>query len=350
VTKALAIGEALLFEVCHRFLQGDTPAEIAAWLDEQVEHEVTREAIYPLIRRAKRDGFFRLVAPEHITLKQRIADYYKAPTDRVHISNVRGQISREYVADRAAHGIVELIENIAKKKKHVRLGLGGGGTVMRVAKNIAFLLRNESLVKHLAVHTLTGGMDPASPLNAANSFLTFFEAAVPDISYQGLFVPPVVAAEDYKKVVDTPGIAESFRRASEIDIVVTSVARADDEHGELHRLMKLAAEREERGTETVAALEKENWVGDAMYRPFSPSGPIISDHGARAVSLFELPQLVEMAKKPNKHVVLVVTPCTRCRESKQTALAPLLSEESLRIWNHLYLDAATAQALVPRVA
>lgn len=353
MSKALDIDEELVFEVCHRFLEDESPVDIAAWLNPKVNHEVTREAIYPLVRRAKREGFIRLVAPEHISLHQRITDFYKTPADRVHVSNLRGDLAREYVADRAAHTVVELIENVAKtkkKKKPVRLGLGGGGTVMRVAKNIAFLLKNESLVKHLGIHTLTGGIDPGFPLHAPNSFLTFFEGAVPKISYQGLFAPPVVPAEDYDDIVATPGIAESFYWAPKIDIVITSIARAEDEHGELSCLMQLAAKREPGGHETVAALEEENWVGDAMYRPFSRAHPIITDHGLRAVSLFELEQLVDMAKKPNKHVVLVVTPCKSCDESKGTALAPLLSEETLKIWNHLFLDVATARTLVPAVA
>lgn len=353
MSNELNIDEALLFEVCHRFLANESPATIATWLNAQVEPHVTREAIYPLIRRAKREGFFRLVSPKHLTLNRRISDYYRTTPDRVHVSNVRGDLAREYVSDRAAHGVVALIEDIVKKnkKKRVRLGLGGGGTVREVAKNIAFLLKNESFVKRLGIHTLTGGLDPTIPLYAPNSFLSFFEGVVEDIEYTGLFTPPLLAAEDYKKVVESPRIAESFKWAPEIDIVITSLARADDEHGDLNRLMDLGVEREEGcnegHNETVAALKQKEWVGDAMYRPFSPTEPITGDHGARAVSLFELEDLVEMAKQPDKHVVLVVTPCQRCNKPKNTALAPLLLEERLRIWNHLYLDMATAEALLP---
>ena len=63
LSHELDIGEALVFEVCHRFLAGESPTQIAKWLNQQIETEVTREAIYPLIRRAKRDPGVPITVP-----------------------------------------------------------------------------------------------------------------------------------------------------------------------------------------------------------------------------------------------------------------------------------------------
>jgi hypothetical protein len=89
-------------------------------------------------------------------------------------------------------------------------------------------------------------------------------------------------------------------------------------------------------------------VGDVSYRPYSNTAPIITSEGIRAVSLFELEDLVELARKPNKHVVLVAAPCGICNEPKGAAIRPLLKEENLRLWNHLFIDLTTAQNLLPK--
>jgi DNA-binding transcriptional regulator LsrR (DeoR family) len=350
MSKAPKISDALMVEVCHRFLEAESPKKIAEWLNAEVDIEITREAIYPIIRHARHEGYFKLVPPEHMALAQRIADFYKAPIDRVHVSNVRGVLAREYVADRAAHKILELIEEIAAKKgkKPVRIGLGGGGTVRAISKHLSFYLKHKSVVRSLAIQTLTGGIDPTAALYAPNSFLGFFEGCVDEIEYQGLLAPPVVdaAPKSYEKITGRPGISESFATAGDVDIVITSLACASDEHGELRRLMQLAALSEEHGAETVTALEKAGWIGDCLYRPYSATEPIVTEHGVRAVSLFELEQLVDLSRMKDRYVFLVVTPCEQCRETKDAALAPLLNE-NLRIWNQLFIDLSTAEALVP---
>ncbi len=58
--------------------------------------------------------------------------------------------------------------------------------------------------------------------------------------------------------------------------------------------------------------------------------------------------MVELARKPNKHVVLVAAPCGICNEPKGAAIRPLLKEENLRLWNHLFIDLTTAQNLLPK--
>ena len=136
-----------------------------------------------------------------------------------------------------------------------------------------------------------------------------------------------------------PGVRESFERAREIDIVVSSLASASDEHGALTRFINF-------GKGGASDLRRQGWVGDFQYLPLSRRGPIRLDHGIRAVTLFELADFVRMVQTKDKHVVLVAGPCGVCGRTKEDALIPLIEEPSLKIWSHLVTDAQTADRLL----
>ena len=101
-------------------------------------------------------------------------------------------------------------------------------------------------------------------------------------------------------------------------------------------------------------LAKKGWVGDVQFRPYSAKGAIQLASGIRAVTLFELDELVELAarnlkqKKSDKHVFLVVGPCLDCSRLKTDALVPLLANPKLRAWNHAVIDLQTAKSLLER--
>ena len=342
------VDDTLLIEVCHRFLRGERAVDTARWLSKQLGREYKREAIYPLISRAMRMGYMRVVPPSHIALQNLLIARFDIPEDELHVVRVRNELAHEYVADAAARHVTKLIGEIAERKKRVRIGLGGGGTVMRVARELAFYLENEKPVDSLGVHAITSGFDPERPRTAPVSFLGRFEDVVPDIEFWGLFSEAVADAEEYDDIKELPGVRESFRKAREIDIVITSLARACDEHGELNRFMQRAAEGDPEHDQTTTDLREKGWIGDVTYRPYSEEGPIVNEHGIRAVSLFELDDLVDFAAKRDKHVVLVVTPCGACGESKSDALGPLLRQPKLKLWNHLFIDETTAQGLLPQ--
>ena len=79
--------------------------------------------------------------------------------------------------------------------------------------------------------------------------------------------------------------------------------------------------------------------------PYPPE-PILLERGERAVSIFELSDLVRLAAEPNKHVVLIGAPCNRCGRPKDDALLPLLQAERLKIWSHVVMDMEAAHSLV----
>ena len=98
----------------------------------------------------------------------------------------------------------------------------------------------------------------------------------------------------------------------------------------------------------VSDLRRSGWIGDVIYRPYSGTEPIVTREGIRAVSLFELEDLIALVHKPNKHVVLVAGPCGICNETKGAALLPLLREAGLKLWTHVLMDLTTAQSLLPQ--
>jgi DNA-binding transcriptional regulator LsrR (DeoR family) len=336
--------DSLLISVCERFLNGHKVMNIVHWLREEHKVQIKRENIYPLLREARKRGYLSILPPPDGYLQQRICDRFELEKERVHVLRVRGDTARDYVANAAAEQIVRLIHEVGEVKDRVRIGLGGGGTIMRVARALAPRLRSEGSLPKLGLHALSSGFDVNNPWTAPVSFLGYFDQAAPDIEYVGLFASAVVEVERYEHVKTLPGVEESFRKASQIDIVATSLASASDKHGELNRFMNLG----EKSNGNVKELKKRGWVGDVSYRPYSKTEPITAAGRIRAVSLFELEDLVDLAQKPNKHVVLVVAPCGICNESKAEALEPLLKESNLRLWSHLLMDMTTAQDLLPR--
>ncbi len=335
--------DTLLVGVCERFLGEHKVMDIVRWLQEEHGVAIKRENIYPWLREARKRGYLSVHPPPDVYLRQRICDRYDQKKDRVHVLRVRGETARDYVAAAAAELIVKLIHEVGENKKRVRIGLGGGGTIMGVSRALALRLRSESSLPDLALHAVTSGFDTANPWTAPVCFLAYFDGVAQNIEYVALFAPPVIDANRYEHTKTSPGVKESFRRAKDIDIVVTSMASAHDEHGELNRFMNYGKKK----NPGLAALKKSGWVGDVTYRPYSMNGPIATTEGIRAVSLFDLQDLVALAAQPKKHVVLVAAPCGICGTSKGDALRPLLESRDLKLWSHLFIDLTTAQSLLP---
>ena len=88
----------------------------------------------------------------------------------------------------------------------------------------------------------------------------------------------------------------------------------------------------------MAPLKKAGHVGDILWHPYSKSGPLTDMTPRRAVTLFDLPALVNMAAHKHKHVVLVAGPCHSGGERKAIALRPLMTVPELRAFDTLVTD------------
>lgn len=361
--------DELVFAVCKRFLdqlgrqsdsqvggEGDkrgAAAAVADWLQkEKKRKELTREKIYPFFREAVRRGFLVLRPPRNKELAQRICDTYHighSPDDdrSVQVVDVIRDEAIQHVTSAGAEVVLSLVEKIGRKRQPVHIGLGGGYSAMMVARALASKVRSEPECPSLVLHALSaGGFLVDKPQRSPMTYFSYFDDALTSVEFVGLFSPTVTSHEDYKLVRDTPGVQDAFERAGEIDIVVTSFARAQDEHGMLRQLIAYLTEKGRLPPDTIRSALAEGWVGDVQFRPFDSEGPMLGQSLARAVTLFELEDLVKMARTDDKYVVLLARPCGECGQLKTDALKPLLTKPKLQLWTHLVLDVDTAAALL----
>lgn len=343
------IDDALLVEIAKRFAGGQTPTSIAQWLAEILGREFNAYAVYPQVRRAAKLGFIRIQPPDHVESQNGLAERYRVDADEIHVVEARGEGVRDWVADAAARHVFDLIMSLGEKKKEderVGIALGGGDTVNRVASNLAHYLRKSFQPPPIRLHALTPGFDVFRPETAPLSSFGYFQGIDCDVQRVGLFAPAAVPAKTYYEEIARHGIAESFEAAKDVDIVITSCACAEDEHGELNRFLEVASEGT--GDETAMALREAGWVADVNHCPLSKTGPIILDSGMRAITLFEIDKLVKMVRdEDDKHVVLIAAPCSGCNELKTEALRPLMSQQDkLKLFNHVFMDMRTAKSLL----
>ena len=301
------------------------------------DFEMSREKVYELIREARRRGYFQILPPQETALRDRLEARWGEGFHVVHMTEL------DHLATAAVEVVAELIERLHREgREEVHLGLGAGMTSMLVAKHLAVRLRAAERLPKLVFHALTSGFHVTQPHTAPVSFFGFFEAVPTDIAYVGLFASAFVRSRDWARMRQGPGVKESFDRACEIDILVTALGSPSHGHGDFYRFMQIGSEQ------GLQALRRAEWIGDVQYRPYSARGPLLTDAQVRAVTLFEISDLVELAERPDKHVVLVAGPCSYpgCGRTRTDAIRPLLVEPSLKVWKTIVTDTETARELL----
>ena len=353
----------LVFQVCERFLIDGWKAQaIAAAVSNDFstelgsEFKLTREQVYPVIREGLRRGFLLLCPPREAVLQQRISDRFQLSQQeqsQIRVVESVGPSAIEHVANSTADLAIEIIRDLGRSKSRVHLGLGAGYTTMLIARRLGQRLRSEPELPDLGIHALSSGFMIEKPFTSPVAFFTFFDQALVDVEYVGLFSEPVVSAERYAQVRQLPGVRKAIERRDEIDLVITSFGTADGSL--LEQLIQQTSPNE------AVELRKLGWVGDVQYRPYSASGPIESPTGVRAVTVFDLHDYVQLASDESKHVILVAGPTSAAvttqvaepdttgdspHASRAHALLPLLTQNSLRVWDHLVIDSGTARAAI----
>ena len=348
MTKRLlpVLDDRYLVEVCAQFLVGEKTKDIADWINEELKeenapHTVSREQVYALINEARNRKLFAIRAPWKLGLSQRIADLYHHDASRINVVNTGGPEALDHVASRTADLALQIITKLAKEKERVHVGLGAGVTTMTIARHLAALLRAEQDLPALTFHALSSGFHVEEPRTAPVAFFGFFDDIGVETDYVGLFAPSVVAFNRYGFVKKQRGVFESFAAKKDIDIVITALGSAKDKHSELNQFLK-------QSPKDIDKLKKQHWVGDVQYRPFSARGPLSSEASVRAVTLYELDDLVQLAntKKQGKYVIVSSGPCAICGRPRSDALRPLLEEPTLKVWTDLVMDVKTAMELV----
>lgn len=347
--KTAHLDDALLVRVCELFLEGKKTTEIARWVNRMLGHSdddpdrVTREQVYQFLEDARRQHFLELVPPSS-TINGRIAARHGLDADRISVVSAVGATAHEYVASHAARLLLRLILKLDTRRRsseragEVHVGLGAGWTTRTVAYHLAKAMREERTLPRLVLHALSCGVDVEQPQTSPISFFGYFDDIPHEVEYVGLFASPIVESDHYEALKRDAGVADALKRKGEIDIIVTALASEGHEHFGLNRML-------ERYPEDVEFLRARRWVGDVQYRPFSNWLPIEEEAKHRVVTLFELPELVQLACQPEKYVIVAAGPC-HCGHTRHRAIRPLLTSPSLKLWTHLVLDLDTASELV----
>jgi DNA-binding transcriptional regulator LsrR (DeoR family) len=327
--------EALIFRVADLFFRKMTVKTIAETLG------LSREAVYPLLVRARDLELVRLVPPVEKTLTQKFAEKFQCAEESIRVVNVEGKEQGNHIPAAAAELVLGLIKEVSRSGRHpVRLGLGPGRATLDFSKELSILLRSEPDVPQLKLVAITSGCSTQLPQYASTSFFNLFPRNVVE-ECVGFFAETIVTQTDFDKIRDSRLFKEMFRKRDEIDIVVTAMGDVDDEHDLLRQLMQQA------GVEIHELKTAQRWVGNVQYRPFSETAPIRQQGDEmRAVTLFELEDFVKMVEKKHKHVVLMARQCGICGKNRAKALRPLLQSEQLKVWSELVLDVNTARELV----
>ena len=329
----------IIYEVCCQFMADRPLKEIQAWLQSAGVQNASREMVYKLVRQGVQANFIQLCAPLANTLEHELSERFCGVD--ITVLDVAGERAKQGVASHGAHKVLELVMKLASEgKTRVQIGMGAGRLTQDFAGYFAQLLRSAPGLPTLILQALSSGFFVQRPETAPVSFFSLFKN-LDHIEYIGLFAPAWVDCQDYPTLKHNPGVKEAFELAANLDIVVTSFACADDAHG-----LYTSFIHEYGKDENIHALRAADWIGDILWQPFSSVGPIHIDCGVRAVSLFELEELVKFAATPGKHVVCFAAPCSVCGENKAAALLPLLENPQLRAFNHLVMDKETAQAIM----
>ena len=263
--------------------------------------------------------------------------------ERLHVVRTASHLDNKKVSVAAAKIALEHARKLASKLegKPLGLGLGPGRATRDFCESFGRLMAAEQEpFPKLDLVAITAGCPAKEPEYASISFFNFFEDRFVN-ERTGLFAETLVSARDFPKIQKRAGVKEAFDARSRIHMVVTSMGDMNDEHDLLRVFLK------ESGVE-VAALCKRGWLGNVQYRPFTAEGPIKEEkNDLRAVTLFELDDLVKMAARDDKRVILIARQCGRCGRTRASVLEPLLRENSnLRVFSDLVLDTETCRELL----
>lgn len=353
MTSLKDLPDSLIIQACEEFMSRDTKRNttdaISAFLKKEIKKQgidfkMTREQVYKIIQLARDKNYFIIAPPEETKLTDRLVTAFDLERSEVTVVNVRRTLDQ--VAASAAQVALDLIQQLAQRRKaNIHLGMGGGWTTMRVARHLGQLLRTaEGLPKKLTIHALSTGFDVRRPHTAPISFFSFFQPQSMKIDFVGLFAPAVIPWREYRKVKNSAGVREAFEAIppSGFDLVITSLGSASHEHGDFNHLM---SERSQEGHE---ALVEQGWVGDVQYRPFSAERAITANTFVRTITLLEISDLIELAGRPDKHVLVVAGPCGHCGGDRADAVFPLINSPDLKLWSRFVMDLETAEGVLQR--
>jgi DNA-binding transcriptional regulator LsrR (DeoR family) len=362
------LSDALVFEVAKRWLlasgeeQKKLTTGIAEWLVDHHSRELpwvdqrwnrkrqvdlTRYRIYKIVRQAIERGFVQLNAPQTVLLRDQLVERYRLDKTMhdIRVVDVADDVN-DMVAQETAETALQLILKLARRNAQIAeeqkqepepvgIGLGAGYSSLAVVKYLAKKINAMPNPPRLRLHALT-----ASIVNPKISPVTFFSLFRNDRNeYVDLPTSATVRCRDYEALKQQDkNIQNAFALRDRVQLIITSLGAADDEHGTIRSYIDYRQDHPE--------LLREELIGDLQYLPYSWRGPISlsENRGWRAVTLFDWDDMQRFAADEDHYLVICAAPCRQCHSYKTKAIVPLL--EHIRVWTHLVTDRATAEQLL----
>jgi DNA-binding transcriptional regulator LsrR (DeoR family) len=329
----------LLATACQYFCgQGMKPAEIKKVLEAEHGVLISREEVYRLIRIAASKGWIQFHPEPRYGLERGLKQ--RAPWLQ-EVSVVPTAVY-EGVSQRGAQMLLEMLQQHYRGVDVVHIGFSGGTALRAMAQRFAELLRLPALhlPKRICFHALVTGFDVEEPTTDPNGFFTYFvkDASMEvDTSFVALHSQAIADDESQNKLRRLSGIEESYARARDIDVIVTSTTSWQDSHSVLRHHMELAGDSAER-------LQNAGCIGDLLWQPIGSQGPLRVKTRLRAMTILQLDDVADRVEE-GRQVLLVAGPCARCHRPKSDVVNAILQQER-KLVTHLVVDSPCARAML----
>lgn len=296
--------------ICEMHLEGISPGDIVERLQSEENRKTpySREIVYRAIRDAARLGYLKFLPPLEYELARKI----ELRAKWLHSARVVLAVSRDSVANHCAEVVYELI--VSKPEQRVfHIGFGGGRTTSLIAAELARLLsrplpdRKSKL--ELVFHSLVPGLDDNKLLTDPTAFFMHF--AAPEVQkwvsveFLTLHAPGIIRTRERDAVFTHPLIDRvRIKRDDQLDIIVSSVGSMRDQHSMITPYTNVW-EKEEVDT-FKQELTAAGCVGDIMWLPIGPDGPIETELSLMATAMISLKDIQDRIEHGRTRVVLAL--------------------------------------------
>lgn len=324
-----------------------TPFSLTGYIAKVIKKEFptarfTAESVWPAMADAIQMGFLTLIPPFELHLENELIKRYPHLAGHVYVVRTADPYDNRKVSTAAAFVALQKVKELHSRfgGRPIGVGLGPGRATRDFCESFGTSYPDDDSMPKLNLFAITGGGPAREPQYAPIAFFNQFSDSVVE-GRVGLFAENLVKAKDLDEVLTTTGAKEAYLDRDKIDIIITSMGVMGDRHD----LLRVFLQESDVDTDD---LKTKGWLGNVQYRPYTKDGPVMEKpNHLRAVTLFELSDLVERAKNPDTPVILIARRCARCEVSRTEALRPLLEEGSgLKVFSDLILDSATCADLV----
>jgi DNA-binding transcriptional regulator LsrR (DeoR family) len=329
---------------CKYFCRGYTANDVKTELKATLGLTLSREDPYRLLSFAGSRGWLEFRAPMAYDLVEKIQ---KAHPWLEKVAVLRTAVSDD-ISYHTARMLLDLVRQLRDKHpraKTVRVGFAGGTALRKTARRFAEMLREpqDGLPQTIIFHAMVAGFDSKDTTAEPNAFFAYF-VDEPELQvktgFVGLHAPGMVKTASVRVLRALDHVRESFQAAKNIDIIVTSAGgHWRQGHSALHDMYAKSSPK------SLEVLNKAGCVGDMMWRPLGPDGPLEMRTDVRTMTLMELSQLPEFIHRGGK-VLLLLGPCgaSGCGGPKADVFRAIL--RGGRKVTHVCVDSRTAKGML----